>query len=76
MVSCSLSTNEEHLKSFRPQAASLHDFNAWLIECEEKLGDAVVNKPKTRIEACQLLASITVSLTYDREVFKHSGESL
>ena len=33
-------------------------FKEWLEECEEKMNHSVQNRPNTRVEACQLLATI------------------
>jgi len=38
---------------------ALRKFEDWLTEFEEKLEDCSANKPKTRVEACQILAIIT-----------------
>ena len=40
---------------------ALRKFDDWLSEFEDKLEESTSNKPKTRVEACQLLAIVTVS---------------
>ena len=40
---------------------ALKRFDDWLGEFEDKLEESTSNKPKTRVEACQLLAIVTVS---------------
>jgi len=38
---------------------ALKRFDDWLSEFEDKLEESTSNKPKTRVEACQLLAIVT-----------------
>ena len=45
---------------FKATVQALHDFHDWLNEHEEKLDEYAANKPKTRVQACQLLAIATV----------------
>ena len=45
---------------FKATVQALHDFHDWLSEHEEKLEEYAANKPKTRVQACQLLAIATV----------------
>ena len=45
---------------FKATVQALRDFHDWLSQHEEKLDEYAANKPKTRVQACQLLAIATV----------------
>merc|ERR1712156_1386890 len=57
--SCVLHRVEPEKLIIMATVQALHDFHDWLSEHEEKLEEYAANKPKTRVQACQLLAIAT-----------------